>query len=75
MSSTKKKPSTTRKLVNAAAIGTAAGLLTRSPVVGVGAAGLTYVTGFAPIPIGGSKTSKTMSAKKVFQMKTYRKHK
>jgi hypothetical protein len=48
-----KEPSQTRRVINAAALGTAAGLLTRNPYIGLGTAGVTYLTKFSPIPVGG----------------------
>jgi hypothetical protein len=62
-----KEPSQTRRVVNAAALGTAAGLLTRNPYIGLGTAGVTYLTKFTPIPIGGSKSKKRSKRSKMMQ--------
>jgi hypothetical protein len=53
-----KSPSQTRRLVNAAALGTAAGLLTRNPYIGLGTGAVVYATKFSPIPVGGGRSKR-----------------
>ena len=59
-----KKPSETRRIINAAALGTAAGLLTRNPYVGLGTGAVVYATKFSPIPVGGASKKRRITLKR-----------